>query len=135
MEIQKLIFCSSLFYLIILGALRYRLSKKTSSIQIGSFSKESEAKESFRIVSLILQQYSKQQNWAFGLTWVAIAWSICLGSLFMFSVTRFGWGIESISTGIGIAGGIGISVSAFKLYNKSSKKTEDLLKEFSDKLK
>lgn len=111
------------------------MSRTASSIQIGSFSKESEAKESFKIVSSILKQYSKQQNWSFGLTWAAIAWSICLGSFFIISLSNHGWGMGALSSGIGLAGGLGTSVSAFRLYYKTSKKTEDLLKEFSEKLK
>jgi hypothetical protein len=112
------------------------LIKKDFSFRFGTFQKQdsrgkNNAKEILQIAQGLFKQYSKQQNWAFGLVWFAIAWSLILGTYLIISIIQKKYGIVLLAKGIGLAGGVGISISAFRLYNKSSKKIEDLFKDLS----
>lgn len=131
METKTLTTCLSL---LCIGTSIYwwiKLSSNDYKITIRDFKNDPESKQPLELLILVLKQYSKQQNRAFGLIWFAIAWSICIGSYLILTIINHNLGLESLSIGIALTGGVGISVSAFRLYNKTTKLIEEHLKNFS----
>jgi len=106
---------------------------KNNSVYFSNFGEKQNLKKQFEIARVLFKQYSKQQRWAFGLVWLTIAWSVVLGSYLIISIINGVYGLNFLVNGIGLAGGVGICISAFRLYSKASIKLEELLKKIFER--
>jgi hypothetical protein len=79
---------------------------------------------------LVLGEHVKEQRWAFGLTWFAVAVGVILGSIL---VGRFVLAKEfdksELAGVIALAGDITVATGAFRLYKKASEQLQKAIQE------
>jgi hypothetical protein len=79
---------------------------------------------------LVLGEYVKEQRWAFGLTWFAVAVGVILGSIL---IGRFVLAKEfdraELAGVITLAGDITVAAGAFRLYKKASEQLQKGIQE------
>jgi uncharacterized protein YqhQ len=80
------------------------------------------------LVKVQVYKYSKQQSFAFGLTFFAISLSLALGAFIIVGMTQGAIDWKFWSQAIGLGSGSIMTISSFRLYKIASEKIEKLLK-------
>jgi len=103
-------------------------NKKNDQINLDKFGDNNnyvQGQEEFK--NLLVKRYISQQNWSFGLAWFSVAMSLVLGAMLIFKISNGEFNVKILTEAIGLASGVIISVSAFRLYKITSEKIEKIL--------
>jgi hypothetical protein len=75
----------------------------------------------------LFAQYLVQQKFAFALLWSAVLCSLLIGFWLLWEIRQRGFSMEMMGQVVGVMGGVGISYSAWRLYDRATTEIKELI--------